>query len=119
MAGRETCLWCVRREYWKIVWYLPLALVPPTYLPLLTGLLSERWTNDTYVAAQHRVLYSRHQRHSITFFLSGWLDQVIECLPPFLKPGEEAKYKPQTVEENTLEWLSRGYGHNSKVEVQG
>lgn len=62
--------------------------------------LAARWTNDTYLAAEHRVLLPTDKyRYSAAYFMAGWLDQVIECLPQVLKAGESPKYETCTVEQ--------------------
>lgn len=64
------------------------------------GNMFARWTNDTYLAAEHRVLLPTDKfRYSAAYFMAGWLDQVIECLPQVLKAGEAPKYETCTVEQ--------------------
>ncbi|KUI67642.1 hypothetical protein VM1G_02993 [Cytospora mali] len=72
------------------------------------GDMMERWTNEQYTSTLHRVIspVSDHNRYSVAFFNEGRLDQIIECIPTCLKPGEKPKYEPVQVESH----LRKRYG---------
>ncbi|ROV92571.1 hypothetical protein VMCG_08919 [Cytospora schulzeri] len=63
------------------------------------GDMMERWTNDVYTSTLHRVIspVSDRNRYSVAFFNEGRRDQIIECIPTCLKPGEKPKYEPVQV----------------------
>jgi isopenicillin N synthase-like dioxygenase len=79
------------------------------------GNLMMRWSNDKYISNLHRVInVSGEERYSIPVFFSGNPDFVVECLPNCKKEGEEAKYKPITVEQAVLGGYADSYGRAEK-----
>lgn len=72
---------------------------------------TERWTNETYTSTLHRVItpVSDRYRYSVAFFNEGLLDQVIECIPSCLKPGDEPKYKPIRAEDHLRQRYGSSY----------
>lgn len=72
------------------------------------GDMMERWTNNKYTSTLHRVITpaSARDRYSVAFFNEGLLDQVIECIPTCLDPGEKPLYEPVVVGEH----LAKRYG---------
>ncbi|KAF2705087.1 Clavaminate synthase-like protein [Pleomassaria siparia CBS 279.74] len=79
------------------------------------GNLMMRWSNDKYISNLHRVInVSGKERYSIPVFFSGNPDFVVECLPNCRKEGEEAKYKPITVEQAVLGGYADSYGRAEK-----
>ena len=53
-----------------------------------------RWSNDTYMSTQHRVLPPAQERYSIAFFLDPNADAVVA--PIIGRSSEPAKYPPTT-----------------------
>ncbi|KAJ4288058.1 hypothetical protein N0V90_012075 [Kalmusia sp. IMI 367209] len=79
------------------------------------GNLMMRWSNDKYISNTHRVInQSGQERYSIPVFFSGNPDYVVECLPNCRAEGEEAKYKPITVEQAVLGGYADSYGRAEK-----
>jgi isopenicillin N synthase-like dioxygenase len=79
------------------------------------GNLMMRWSNDKYISNLHRVInVSGQERYSIPVFFSGNPDFVVKCLPNCRKEGEEAKYKPITVEQAVLGGYADSYGRAEK-----
>lgn len=70
--------------------------------------MMERWTNRRYNSTLHHVIspVSVRQRYSVAFFNEGQLDEVVECIPTCLEPGEKPKFEAVSVEEH----LSERYG---------
>lgn len=64
------------------------------------GDMMERWSNELYTSTLHRVIspVSERNRYSVAFFNEGRLDQIIECIPTCLKPGDKPKFEPVQVE---------------------
>jgi isopenicillin N synthase-like dioxygenase len=84
-------------------------LVPGTYVVNLGDMIA-RWTNDQYRSTLHRVVnVSGRERYSIPFFYVGHGDHLVECIPTCLKPGEQPKYPPITVEAHLREMYRRTY----------
>lgn len=71
---------------------------------------TEQWTNNRYSSTLHRVItpVSERDRYSIAFFNEGLLDQVIECIPTCLAPGEKPLHEPAVVEAH----LQKRYGNS-------
>jgi isopenicillin N synthase-like dioxygenase len=75
------------------------------------GDMIARWTNDRYRSTVHRVVNaSGRERYSVPFFFTGNLDQVVECLPGCLAPGEVPKYPATTTEGHLQAMYRRTYG---------
>ncbi|KAM7199487.1 hypothetical protein V8F20_005671 [Naviculisporaceae sp. PSN 640] len=87
----------------------PVAPVPDAFVVNI-GDMMERWTNNRYTSTLHRVITpaSTRDRYSVAFFNEGLLDQVIECIPTCLEPGEKPLYEPVVVEEH----LAKRYGNS-------
>ncbi|KAK5993550.1 2-oxoglutarate-Fe(II) type oxidoreductase hxnY [Cladobotryum mycophilum] len=66
------------------------------------GDMLERWTNNRYTSTKHRVISPANDnyRYSVASFNQGLLDQMIECIPTCLEPGEKPLYEPVKVEEH-------------------
>ncbi|KAI0886613.1 putative gibberellin 20 oxidase [Annulohypoxylon maeteangense] len=77
------------------------------------GDMMEQWTNGRYMSTVHRVIspISDRDRYSVVFFNEGLLDQVIECIPTCIEPGETPLHPPVTVEAH----LRRRYGDSYGV----
>ncbi|EXJ83330.1 hypothetical protein A1O1_06951 [Capronia coronata CBS 617.96] len=75
------------------------------------GDLLERWTNGHYKSTMHRVLspLSLKDRYTCAYFNEGELDQVIECIPTCLAPGEKPLYPPIKVQDHLLSRWERAY----------
>jgi mannitol-1-phosphate 5-dehydrogenase len=71
----------------------------------------ERWTNNKYTSTLHRVIspVSNQYRYSVAFFNEGLLDQMIECIPTCLEPGQKALYEPVKVEQHLRERYGSSY----------
>ena len=83
--------------------------IPGTYVVNLGDMIA-RWTNDQYRSTLHRVVnVSGRERYSIPFFYVGQGDHLVECIPTCLKPGEQPKYPPITVEAHLREMYRRTY----------
>ncbi|KAL7619626.1 hypothetical protein AAE478_010167 [Parahypoxylon ruwenzoriense] len=84
------------------------------------GDMMEQWTNGRYMSTLHRVMSpvsSRH-RYSVVFFNEGLLDQVIECIPTCVEPGETPCHRPVTVEAHLRKRYGQSYGeHADEVET--
>ncbi|KAK9452158.1 uncharacterized protein V1518DRAFT_410504 [Limtongia smithiae] len=91
----------------------PVAPVEGAYVVNI-GDLFQRWTNDVFKSTMHRVLStpSGKHRYSAAFFNDGKLDQVIECIPTCVLPGESPKYTPVTVEEHIRMRYAGSYAAN-------
>ncbi|KAI5921916.1 putative gibberellin 20 oxidase [Camillea tinctor] len=84
------------------------------------GDMMEQWTNGRYMSTLHRVIspVSDHDRYSVVFFNEGLLDQVIDCIPTCVKPGEAPMHKPLTVEAHLRKRYGDSYGENNTREIQ-
>ncbi|MCL6707686.1 isopenicillin N synthase family oxygenase [Pseudomonas sp. R2.Fl] len=84
--------------------------LPGTFVVNLGDAMA-RWTNDLYKSTLHRVVNaSSRERYSVPFFYDGAPNFEVSCIPTCLKPGEEPKYKPTTVEGHIREMYARTYG---------
>jgi isopenicillin N synthase-like dioxygenase len=73
------------------------------------GDLMQRWTNDRFVSAKHRVINrSGRERYSIPVFYDPAFDTVIECLPTCQGPGNPPRH-PAT---SCGEWITGKYDKN-------
>jgi isopenicillin N synthase-like dioxygenase len=82
---------------------------PGTFVVNLGDMIA-RWTNNRYRSTLHRVVNtSGRERYSIPFFYTGNYDNVVECLPTCLTPGDQPKYPPTTVEAHLREMYRRTY----------
>ncbi|KAI1498015.1 putative gibberellin 20 oxidase [Biscogniauxia marginata] len=79
------------------------------------GDMMEQWTNGRYMSTLHRVILpvSDEDRHSVVFFNEGLLDQVIECIPTCIEPGEVPLHKPITVEAHLRKRYGDSYGEHN------
>lgn len=84
---------------------------PPNNLLQYQLTYPERWTNNKYTSTLHRVIspVSNKYRYSVAFFNEGLLDQMIECIPTCLEPGQKALYEPVNVEEHLRERYGGSY----------
>lgn len=84
--------------------------VPGTFVVNLGDALAH-WTNDLYKSTLHRVVNaSGRERYSVPFFYDGDADYEVTCIPTCLKPGEEPKYAPITVEGHLMNMYKKSYG---------
>ena len=72
--------------------------VPGSFVINLGDMLA-KWTNDRWVATEHRVVnppreFALRQRISIPFFQHPNLDALIECIPSCTSPLHPPKYPP-------------------------
>ncbi|KAI0891991.1 putative gibberellin 20 oxidase [Annulohypoxylon nitens] len=76
------------------------------------GDMMEQWTNGRYMSTVHRVIspVSDKDRYSVVFFNEGLLDQVIECIPTCIEPGETPLHPPVTVEAHLRKRYGDSYG---------
>jgi isopenicillin N synthase-like dioxygenase len=66
--------------------------------------MMQRWTNDRFRSAPHRVFnLEGDERLSIPFFVSTRWDVRLECLPTCQGPGNPPKYAPQSRAEYQAE----------------
>jgi isopenicillin N synthase-like dioxygenase len=73
------------------------------------GDLMQRWTNDRFVSAKHRVINrSGRERYSIPVFYDPAFDTVIECLPTCQGPDNPARYPAITCGA----WITGKYDQN-------
>ena len=90
--------------------WLHAAPVPGTFVVNLGDALAH-WTNDLYKSTLHRVVNaSGRERYSVPFFYDGDADYEVTCIPTCLKPGEEPKYAPITVEGHLMNMYKKSYG---------
>jgi len=75
------------------------------------GDMMERWTNNMYTSTLHRVIspVSSKDRYSVAFFNEGLLDQMIECIPTCLRPGEQPLYAPIRAEDHLRQRYGTSY----------
>lgn len=75
------------------------------------GDMMERWTNELFTSTLHRVIspVSNEYRYSVAFFNEGRLDQLIECIPACLEPGEKPTFEPVLVEAHLRERYGGSY----------
>jgi isopenicillin N synthase-like dioxygenase len=84
--------------------------VPGTFVVNLGDALAH-WTNDLYKSTLHRVVNaSGRERYSVPYFYDGDADFEVTCIPTCLKPGEEPKYAPITVEGHLMNMYRKSYG---------
>jgi isopenicillin N synthase-like dioxygenase len=84
--------------------------VPGTFVVNLGDALAH-WTNDMYKSTLHRVVNaSGRERYSVPYFYDGDADYEVVCIPTCLKPGEEPKYAPITVEGHLMNMYRKSYG---------
>lgn len=84
--------------------------VPGTFVVNLGDALAH-WTNDLYKSTLHRVVNaSGRERYSVPYFYEGDADYEVVCIPTCLKPGEEPKYAPITVEGHLMNMYRKSYG---------
>ncbi|CAN8099647.1 unnamed protein product [Discula destructiva] len=88
----------------------PVQPVPDAFVVNI-GDMMERWTNELYTSTLHRVIspVSERERYSVAFFNEGRLDQIVECIPTCLRPGEMAKFEPVRVEEHLRQRYESSY----------
>lgn len=89
--------------------WLPVPIIPGA-LQVFSGTLLTRWTNGRLRPVRHRVVAGGTvTRRSTGVFYYPGLDQVLEPLPAFTKPGEETDYEPVTtwdlVKDNVENYL--------------
>lgn len=60
----------------------------------------------------HRVIIPKNgkDRYSCAVFNDGVLDQVVECIPSCLEPGEKPLYEPLKVENHLVRKYLQTYG---------
>ncbi|KAI1407137.1 putative gibberellin 20 oxidase [Hypoxylon sp. FL1857] len=80
------------------------------------GDMMERWTNGRYMSTLHRVIspVSEKDRYSVVLFNEGLLEQVIECIPTCIEPGESPLHPPVTVEAHLRKRYAASYGDEEK-----
>lgn len=84
--------------------------IPGTFVVNIGDALAH-WTNDLYKSTLHRVVNtSGRERYSVPYFYDGEADYEVVCLPTCLKPGEEPKYAPITVEGHLINMFRKTYG---------
>ncbi|KAI1377808.1 putative gibberellin 20 oxidase [Hypoxylon crocopeplum] len=78
------------------------------------GDMMEQWTNGRYMSTLHRVIspVSSKDRYSVVFFNEGLLDQVIECIPTCIEPGEAPLHEAVTVEAHLRKRYGNSYREN-------
>ncbi|KAI0179851.1 putative gibberellin 20 oxidase [Hypoxylon sp. FL1284] len=93
----------------------PVPFVKDAYIVNI-GDMMEQWTNGRYMSTLHRVIspVSGKDRYSVVFFNEGLLDQVIQCIPTCIEPGEAPLHPPVTVEAH----LRKRYGESYAEEKE-
>ncbi|KAI1763141.1 hypothetical protein GGR53DRAFT_498691 [Hypoxylon sp. FL1150] len=91
----------------------PVPYVKDAYV-INIGDMMEQWTNGRYMSTLHRVIspVSSEDRYSVVFFNEGLMDQVIECIPTCVEPGEAPLHQPVTVEAHLRKRYGESYGEN-------
>ena len=82
-------------------------------VPIIDGALQvffggslARYTNERWVPGRHRVVSGGQLvRHSTAVFYGPGFDTVIEPIPELLADGDEARFDPVTVEEQTRDFV--------------
>ncbi len=73
--------------------WIPVPSVPGSYIVNI-GRVMQIWSNDRYLATQHRVRGVRGDRYSLPFFYNPTFDAVIEPLPAFCSAENPPRYEP-------------------------
>jgi isopenicillin N synthase-like dioxygenase len=75
-----------------------------------SGDILHRWSNGRFKSTPHRAVppVGRH-RYAIPFFLGPRFDQVIECLPSCVGPGNPPQWPPITYAEWQAWWYDANY----------
>jgi isopenicillin N synthase-like dioxygenase len=82
----------------------------PGHLLFNNGDMCQRWTNDRFRSAPHRVINrSGETRYSIAFFINPRSDIRLECLPTCQGPGNPPRYEPISFGEYFAEIRKRNY----------
>ncbi|OTB13882.1 hypothetical protein K445DRAFT_63899 [Daldinia sp. EC12] len=94
----------------------PVPYVEDAYIVNI-GDMMERWTNGRYMSTMHRVITpaSNNDRYSVVLFNEGVLDQVIECIPTCIEPGEVPLYQPITAEAHLRKRYETMYGEAEDI----
>ncbi|KAI8959184.1 putative gibberellin 20 oxidase [Daldinia sp. FL1419] len=95
----------------------PVPYVEDAYIVNI-GDMMERWTNGRYMSTLHRVVTptSNKDRYSVVLFNEGLLDQVIECIPTCIEPGENPLYEAVTVEAHLRKRYGQTYSETKNDE---
>eukprot|EP01083_Nonionella_stella_P064545 168314_1 len=84
--------------------------IPGTFIVNIGDML-QRWTNDRFFSARHRVVKrTARERFSVPFFYEPRADAVVEVLAACVADGEEPKYAPITYAEYLHEKLKTTHG---------
>ncbi|KAI0127985.1 putative gibberellin 20 oxidase [Xylariales sp. AK1849] len=88
----------------------PVRPIPGAFVVNIGDML-ERWTNNHYTSTLHRVIspVTNQCRYSVAFFNEGLLEQIVECIPTCLSPGEKPLYEPVQVEVHLKERYGSTY----------
>lgn len=82
----------------------------PGHLLFNNGDMCQRWTNDRFRSAPHRVINrSGETRYSIAFFVNPRADIRLECLPTCRSPDDPPHYPPLSFGEYFADIRKRNY----------
>jgi isopenicillin N synthase-like dioxygenase len=89
---------------WRQVPYLPGSFA------VNSGDMMVRWTNGRFKSTPHRAVPPvGRDRYAIPFFLGPRFDQMIECLPSCISPGNPPRWEPIRYADWQAYWYDANY----------
>ena len=90
--------------------------LPGTFVVNVGDMLA-RWTNGRWQSTPHRVKnLSPTDRYSVPFFYDPGMDEVIECLPSCVGPGEAPRHPPVRYGDYLMERLNKNYDYRKPAQ---